>query len=75
MVNCTEVRPGNFYVWDGQLYLCQAIDLNKTAMAKMKVKLKSKKPQNNVSQSNQHEYLSLCQMASNSHLRLDVHLQ
>ena len=42
MVNCTEVRPGNIYIWDGQLYLCQQIDLNKTAMAKMKVKLKSK---------------------------------
>lgn len=42
MVNCTEVRPGNFYIWDNQLYVCQAIDLNKTAMAKMKVKLKSK---------------------------------
>ena len=42
IVNCTEVRPGNFYIWDNQLYLCQAIDLNKTAMAKMKVKLKSK---------------------------------
>jgi elongation factor P len=42
MVNCTEVRPGNIYIWDGQLYLCQSIDLNKTAMAKMKVKLKSK---------------------------------
>lgn len=42
MVNCTEVRPGNVYIWDGQLYLCQNIDLNKTAMAKMKVKIKSK---------------------------------
>ena len=42
MVNCTEVRPGNVYLWDNQLYLCQNIDLNKTAMAKMKVKLKSK---------------------------------
>ena len=42
MVNCTEVRPGNIYIWDNQLYLCQQIDLNKTAMAKMKVKLKSK---------------------------------
>ena len=42
MVNCTEVRPGNVYIWDNQLYLCQTIDLNKTAMAKMKVKLKSK---------------------------------
>ena len=42
IVNCTEVRPGNVYIWDNQLYLCQTIDLNKTAMAKMKVKLKSK---------------------------------
>ena len=42
IVNCTEVRPGNVYIWDNQLYLCQSIDLNKTAMAKMKVKLKSK---------------------------------
>lgn len=42
MINCTEVRPGNIYIWDNQLYLCQQIDLNKTAMAKMKVKLKSK---------------------------------
>ena len=42
MVNCTEIRPGNVYIWDNQLYLCQLNDLNKTAMAKMKVKLKSK---------------------------------
>ncbi len=42
MVSVTEVRPGNYYIWDGQLYTCLTIDLNKTAMAKMKVKLKSK---------------------------------
>lgn len=42
MVNCTEVRPGNYYLWDGVLYECQNIDLNKTAMAKMKVKIKSR---------------------------------
>lgn len=42
MVNVTEVRPGNCYLWEGQLYNCISIDLNKTAMAKMKVKLKSK---------------------------------
>ena len=42
MVNCTEVRPGNVYIWDNQLYMCLTIDLNKTAMAKMKVKIKSK---------------------------------
>ena len=42
MVKVTEVRPGNTYIWEGQLYSCLSIDLNKTAMAKMKVKLKSK---------------------------------
>lgn len=42
MVNCTEVRPGNIYIWEDTLYQCQTIDLNKTAMAKMKVKIKSK---------------------------------
>lgn len=42
MINATEVRPGNVYIWDNQLYMCLTIDLNKTAMAKMKVKIKSK---------------------------------
>ena len=42
MVGVTEVRPGNCYIWEGQLYSCISIDLNKTAMAKMKVKIKSK---------------------------------
>lgn len=42
MVNVTEVRPGNAYTWEGEIYSCIDIDLNKTAMAKMKVKIKSK---------------------------------
>ena len=42
MVNCTEVRPGNTFEHEGQIYTCLTIDLNKTAMAKMKVKIKSK---------------------------------
>lgn len=42
MVNVTEVRPGNAYAWEGEIYSCIDIDLNKTAMAKMKVKIKSK---------------------------------
>ena len=42
MVNCTEVRPGNTFEHEGQIYTCLSIDLNKTAMAKMKVKIKSK---------------------------------
>ena len=42
MVNVTEVRPGNAYSWEGEIYSCISIDLNKTAMAKMKVKIKSK---------------------------------
>ena len=42
MVNCTEVRPGNTFEYEGQIYNCISIDLNKTAMAKMKVKIKSK---------------------------------
>ncbi len=42
MVNCTEVRPGNTFEYEGQIYTCIDIDLNKTAMAKMKVKIKSK---------------------------------
>lgn len=42
MINVTELRPGNTYVWEGTPYTCLDIDLNKTAMAKMKVKVKYK---------------------------------
>ena len=33
MINCTELRPGNAFIWDGILYLCLDHQLNKTAMA------------------------------------------
>ncbi len=42
MVNITEIRPGNAFEYDGNIYSCLNIDLNKTAMAKMKVKVKSR---------------------------------
>lgn len=42
MVNVTEIRPGNTFEFEGNIYTCLDIDLNKTAMAKMKVKVKSK---------------------------------
>lgn len=42
MVNVTEVRPGNAFEYEGNIYTCLNIDLNKTAMAKMKVKIKSR---------------------------------
>ena len=42
MINVTEVRPGNTFESEGNIYTCLDIDLNKTAMAKMKVKIKAK---------------------------------
>lgn len=42
MINVTEVRPGNTFESEGAIYTCLDIDLNKTAMAKMKVKIKAK---------------------------------
>ena len=42
MVNVTELRPGNFFLEDGQLYNVLDILLNKTAMRKMVAKLKVK---------------------------------
>ena len=42
MINITELRPGNTFEYEGNIYTCLDIDLNKTAMAKMKVKVKSK---------------------------------
>ena len=32
MINVTELRPGNTYVWEGTPYTCLDIDLNKTAV-------------------------------------------
>ena len=48
MLNCTEIKPGSCFTWEGELYQCIDIALNKTAMAKMKVKVKVKQPRTGV---------------------------
>ena len=42
MVNVTELRPGNYFVEDGNIYQVLDILLNKTAMRKMVAKVKVK---------------------------------
>ena len=42
MVNVTELRPGNFFIDEGNLYRVEDILLNKTAMRKMVAKVKVK---------------------------------
>ena len=42
MVNVTELRPGNYFVEDGNIYQVLDILLNKTAMRKMVAKVKIK---------------------------------
>ena len=48
MINCTEIKPGMCFTWENDLYQCIDIQLNKTAMAKMKVKVKVKQPKTGV---------------------------
>ena len=48
MLNCTEIKPGQCFTWENELYQCIDIQLNKTAMAKMKVKVKVKQPKTGV---------------------------
>lgn len=48
MINCTEIKPGQCFTWENDLYQCIDIQLNKTAMAKMKVKVKVKQPKTGV---------------------------
>ena len=48
MLNCTELHPGQCFTWENELYQCIDIALNKTAMAKMKVKIKVKQPKTGV---------------------------
>ena len=48
MMNCTEIHPGQCFTWENELYQCIDIMLNKTAMAKMKVKIKVKQPKTGV---------------------------
>ena len=42
MVNVTELRPGNYFIEEGNIYQVQDILLNKTAMRKMVAKVKVK---------------------------------
>lgn len=42
MISCTDIKPGQCFTWEDELYQCIDIQLNKTAMAKMKVKVKVK---------------------------------
>lgn len=48
MLNSTEIKPGMCFTWENELYQCLDIALNKTAMAKMKVKVKVKAPRTGV---------------------------
>ena len=48
MLNCTEIKPGQCFTWENELYQAIDIQLNKTAMAKMKVKIKVKQPRTGV---------------------------
>ena len=42
MINVTELRPGNYFIDEGNLYRVIDILLNKTAMRKMVAKVKVK---------------------------------
>lgn len=44
MINSTEIKPNMYFIWENELYQCIECSLNKTAMAKMKVKVKVKSP-------------------------------
>ena len=48
MIQSTEIKPGQCFIWEGNLYQCLDKSLNKTAMAKMKVALKVKDPRTGV---------------------------
>ena len=48
MINCTEIKPGQCFTWENELYQCIDIQLNKTAMAKIKVNVKVKQPKTGV---------------------------
>lgn len=44
----TEIKPGMCFKWEGELYRCIKADRNKTAMAKMKLKIKVRAPRTGV---------------------------
>ena len=48
MIQSTEIKPGQCFIWEGNHYQCLDKSLNKTAKAKMKVALKVKDPRTGV---------------------------
>ncbi len=48
MIQSTEIKPGQCFIWEGELYQAITVDRNKTAMAKMKVAVKVKSPRTGV---------------------------
>ncbi len=48
MIQSTEIKPGQCFVWEGDVYQAITVDRNKTAMAKMKVAVKVKNPRTGV---------------------------
>ncbi len=48
MINCTDIKPNSYFTWENELYQCVETSLNKTAMAKMKVKVKVRMPRTGV---------------------------
>ncbi len=48
MIQSTEIKPGQCFIWDGELYQAITVDRNKTAMAKMKVAVKVRSPRTGV---------------------------
>ena len=63
MVNVTELRAGNYFVEDGNIYQVQDILLNKTAMRKMVAKVKVKNMRTG----------AMTEMAKNSGYMIDFH--
>jgi len=48
VINSTAIKPGMCFKWEGELYRCIKTDRNKTAMAKMKLKVKVRAPRTGV---------------------------
>lgn len=48
VINSTAIKPGMCFIWEGELYRCIETDRNKTAMAKMKLKVKVRAPRSGV---------------------------
>lgn len=61
-INVTELRPGNYFLEDGNIYLVLDILLNKTAMRKMVAKVKIKNVRNG----------SITEMSANSGYQVET---